>query len=176
MSISLPPTSAARRRFPGAGMITTGTQLALRAAAAAASSVAVARLCRFDRPIYALIAAVIVTDLSWSKTSKLGLQRLAATVLGAGCGAALSSLLPASWWAIGLSILIAVSVCQLLRLSEGAKVAGYICGIVMLAHNTQPWSYALSRLAETAIGIGMAWLVSFVPKLVHIDEAGCRDG
>ncbi len=175
MSVS-PSQTLAVRRFPGAGMITTGTQLALRVAVAAALSVALARLCRFDRPIYALIAAVIVTDLSWSKTSRLGLQRLAATVLGAGCGAVLSSLLQASWWAIGLSILIAVSVCQVLRLKEGVKVAGYICGIVMLAHNTHPWSYALSRLVETALGIGAAWLVSFVPKLVHIDEAGCRDG
>jgi len=56
--------------------------LALRAAVAAGLSVAWARLCRFEFPIYAPIAAVIVTDLSPSRTSKLGLQRIVATVVG----------------------------------------------------------------------------------------------
>jgi uncharacterized membrane protein YgaE (UPF0421/DUF939 family) len=144
-------------------------QLALRAALAAGLSVALAWFCRFEYPIYALIAAVIVTDLSPSRTSKLGLQRLVATVVGATCGATLRQVLQPSAWMIGFGILVAMLICHISRVHEGAKVAGYICGIVMVAHGTHPWSYAFLRFIETALGIGVAWLISFVPKLIRID-------
>jgi uncharacterized membrane protein YgaE (UPF0421/DUF939 family) len=146
---------------------------------AAGLSVALARLCRFEYPIYALIAAVIVTDLSPSRTSKLGVQRLVATVIGATCGATLRQLLQPSAWVIGLAILAAMLLCHIARVHEGAKVAGYICGIVIIAHGTHPWSYALLRFIETVLGIGVAWLISFVPKLIRIEEidsAGGRAG
>ena len=47
-----------------------------------------------------------------------------------------------------------------------AKVAGYVCGIVLLDHGDSPWSYAFFRMIETALGIGMAMCVSLVPKLL----------
>jgi uncharacterized membrane protein YgaE (UPF0421/DUF939 family) len=131
-----------------------------------------AQLCRFEHPIYALIAAVIVTDLSPSRTTKLGLQRLAATVVGASCGAVAGTVLGAAAWAISLSIFAAMAICHLLRVSDGAKVAGYICGIVMIAHGTHPWTCAFFRLIEKSLGIGVAWLLSLVPKLIHVEEPG----
>jgi uncharacterized membrane protein YgaE (UPF0421/DUF939 family) len=77
--------------------LTRGIQLALRPAVAAGSSLATAELLNLKCPtIYALIAAVIVTDLSPSQTSKLGLQRSAATVVGATCGATLHHVLKPS--------------------------------------------------------------------------------
>ena len=121
-----------------------------------------------------MIAAVIVTDLSPSRTTKLGLQRLAATVAGASCGAVAGTTLGASAWAIGLSIFAAMAICHLLRISDGAKVAGYICGIVMIAHGEHPWTYAFFRLIETSLGIAVAWLLSLVPKLIHVEEAEAR--
>jgi uncharacterized membrane protein YgaE (UPF0421/DUF939 family) len=139
---------------------------------AAGLSVAIAWLCGFENPIYALIAAVVVTDHSPSRTSKLGLLRVVATVIGAACGATLRQVLQPSAWAIGLGILVAMLVCHIARLSEGAKVSGYICGIVMLAHGTHPWSYAFFRLTETVLGIAVAWLLSLAPKLIQVEEIG----
>jgi uncharacterized membrane protein YccC len=55
---------------------------------------------------------------------------------------------------------------QLLKAGEGARVAGYISGIVLLDHSTAPWSYALYRFLETALGVLIAWAISFVPKLI----------
>jgi uncharacterized membrane protein YgaE (UPF0421/DUF939 family) len=133
-------------------------------------SVALAWLCRFEFPIYALIAAVIVTDFSPSRTSKLGLQRLVATVVGATCGAAFRQVHEPSAWVIGLGIFVAMLICHLSRIHEGAKVSGYICGIIMIAHGTHPWSYALLRFTETVLGIGVAWLISFVPRVIRIEE------
>jgi uncharacterized membrane protein YgaE (UPF0421/DUF939 family) len=153
----------------------TAFQLALRTAIAAGLAVAIAQLFRLEFPLYAMIAAVIVTDLSPSQTRQLGLQRLAGTVVGAVLGAALSPLRQLGPWAIGLGILVTISLCYLLRLQGAGKVAGYICGIVMLEHGVHPWSYALYRLIETVLGIGVAMLVSLVPKLIPPDAPKLQD-
>lgn len=147
-------------------------QLSLRAAVAAGASIGLAYLFKLQHPIYALLAAVIVTDLSPSRTSKLGLQRLAATVVGAACGATLRHILEPTAWAIALGILIAMLISLLSPAKEGAKVAGYVCGIVMLVYGDHPWSYAFFRLIETLLGVGVAWAISFVPKLVRVDDPG----
>jgi uncharacterized membrane protein YgaE (UPF0421/DUF939 family) len=152
-----------------------GIQLALRSALAAGLSLALAQYFKLDYPIYAMIAAVIVTDLSAAQTKKLGLRRLAATVLGAACGATLGPLLPPGPVAVGLSILVAMVICILVRGQDVAKVVGYICGIVVLDHSANPWSYAFFRLIETVLGIGVAWLISLVPKLVRVDESGRQE-
>lgn len=141
-------------------------QLSVRAAVAAGLSLALARMLNLEFPIYAFIAAVIVTDLSPAQTRRLGWRRLVATVVGATCGAVLSGALPHGPWAIALGVLIAMLACNLVRMQEGAKVAGYICGIVMLSYGAEPWSYAFYRLFETTLGIGVAWVISLVPKLI----------
>jgi len=150
----------------------SGVQLALRAAVAAGLSIALAQLFNLEYPIYSFLAAVIVTDLTPSQSRLLGLRRILSTIVGAICGAALSPVLPPGPWAIGLSILVAMLVCQLLQAQEGAKVAGYICGIVVLDHSAEPWLYAYFRFTETVLGVVVAWMISYFPKLIHIDESG----
>lgn len=150
-------------------------QLSLRAALAAALSLAFAQLLELQFPIYAMISAVVVTDLKASETWKLGLPRIAGTVLGATLGAVTCAVLRPSAWETGLAILAAMFLSHLLHLRNSAKVTGYVCGIVLLAYGDHPWSYALHRTIETALGIGMAMLVSFVPKLIATDEPARPD-
>lgn len=131
---------------------------------------AIAQLSHLPYPIYALLAAVIVTDLSPSRTRKLGLERLVATVIGASCGAGLRPILPPDGWAVGLTILVAMFTSHVVRAHDSAKVAGYVAGIVIFAHGTHPWTYAFLRFAETILGVLVAWVLCFVPVLVRIEE------
>jgi uncharacterized membrane protein YgaE (UPF0421/DUF939 family) len=151
-------------------------QLAGRASFAAALSLAIAEFLRLEHPIYAMLAAVIVTELSPQETRRLALRRLVATAVGATCGALLVALLPPSPWTIGLGILVGMLLCDLVGLPAGARVAGYICGISMLAHGSDPWRYAFFRFVETVLGIAVAWLLSFAPKLLRVEEPVRREG
>lgn len=154
---------------------TAALQLSIRAALSAGLAVAIAEFLRFQYPLYALIGAVIVTDLSPMQTRTLGLQRLAGTLLGATIGATFCRFLPAGPGAIGFSVLIAMFLSHLLHLQGAAKITGYVCGIVVLSHHDQPWSYALYRVMETILGIGVAVIVSLVPKLIPDDKSKEQD-
>jgi uncharacterized membrane protein YgaE (UPF0421/DUF939 family) len=151
-------------------------QLSARAASAAGLSVAIARLAGLPYPIYALLAAVIVTDLSPDQTRRLGLPRLAGTFVGATLGAALSPLLGETAWGIGLGVFAAMTATNLLRLTRSARVSGYVCGIVLLVHSDHPWSYAGHRSVETILGIGVAVIVSLVPHLFRYEDPPRHDG
>jgi uncharacterized membrane protein YgaE (UPF0421/DUF939 family) len=150
-------------------------QMSLRAAVAAALSVAVAQWWHLQFPIYAMISAVVVTDLKASETWKLGLPRLVGSILGAVLGALTCAFLRPNAWETGLAIFVAMFLSHLLRLRNSAKVAGFVCGIVILAFGEDPWNYAFHRTIETALGIAMAMLVSLVPKLLPTHETAQQE-
>jgi uncharacterized membrane protein YgaE (UPF0421/DUF939 family) len=56
------------------------------------------------------------------------------------------------------------------QVPDAAKVAGFICGIVVLENSTAPWVSAFGRFVETTLGVVVALLVSYVPKLIKLDE------
>ena len=96
-----------------------------------------------------------------------------ATVVGACWGALLAPLIPSGAVAIGFSVLLAMITCQIFAGAGGARVAAFICGIIVLDNPSEPWSYAFHRLAETALGVAVGWAISFVPKLFDFGEASC---
>ena len=110
-----------------------------------------------------------MTDLSPAQTRRLGWRRLVATVVGATCGALLCQALPSGPLAVGVGVLVAMLLCDVVRMQEGAKVGGYICGIVMISYAAHPWSYAGYRLLETMLGVVVAWGIRLVPRLVRVD-------
>jgi uncharacterized membrane protein YgaE (UPF0421/DUF939 family) len=149
----------------------SAVQLSIRAAIAAGLAAWIATRLALEHPLHAFIAAVIATDLSAAQSRKLGLRRIFATAIGGICGAALSQLLGPGSGAVGLAVFVAMVIGSLLGAGEGTRVAGFICGIVVLEHSAEPWLYGTQRFVETVLGVVIAWVISFLPRLVDTDQA-----
>jgi len=146
-------------------------QLSTRAALAAALAVALAQWIGLAYPIYAMIAAVIVTDLDPAQTRTLALTRVAGTALGVILGAVMSLYLPHGPIAIGVAIFVAMFLAHLLGRKDAARLAGYGCALVILGYSNDPWTYAFFRFVETLLGIGVALALSAIPKLMREPDA-----
>jgi uncharacterized membrane protein YgaE (UPF0421/DUF939 family) len=152
----------------------TSLQVSARASLAATFAVVIARRVDLEFPLYALIAAIIVTDLSPTRTRQLSLQRLVGTVIGAAVGAVVSVASPATHGGpltIAIGVLVAMLLSHVFRMTAAAKLAGYVCGIVLLNYNDHPWRYASYRFVETLVGITTAVIVSFIPALLTADDS-----
>jgi uncharacterized membrane protein YgaE (UPF0421/DUF939 family) len=152
--------------------------MSVRAAISGGLSVAIAQLLGFAFPLYALIGAILVMDLAAERTRQLGGQRFVGTLLGGALGSvaclALGRVPEVNALVITLGILLSMLVTYLLNLKDAAKIAGYVCGVVMLNHSEQPFVYAVYRVMETCLGLAVALLVSFVPKLIRTVELQVR--
>jgi len=143
----------------------TSLQLSLRAAMAGSLAIVLAERLQLQFPVYALISAVLVTDLVPANSGRLALPRLVGTAVGTVLGALIASSLPAGIWTVMLGVFLGIFLSHLLGLRDAVKLAGYVCGIVLLDYDDQPWHYALYRMTETVLGIVAALLVSVVPRL-----------
>ena len=99
-------------------------QLPLRAGLAAVLAQAIAVFLGLPYPAFAMVAAILVTDLAPEQSRQLGLRRIGGTLIGAALGAGLGAILEPHPWTIALSIVAAMSVSNLLRAEEGARLAG----------------------------------------------------
>jgi uncharacterized membrane protein YgaE (UPF0421/DUF939 family) len=140
-------------------------RLPLRAATAAGLAVATAAAFSLGSPLYALVSAVIVSDLEAAQTRKLALPRMVGTTIGAGTGCLTTLVAAPGALAVAFGVLVPMFICQLFRQPAAAKVAGYVSGIIILSFSTDAWTHARDRLLETVVGILAAAAVSAVPPL-----------
>ncbi len=146
--------------------------LGVRAALASCAAVAIAQSLNLTYPLYAVVAAVIVTDVSSDKTQKSGVQRLLGTALGSLAGPLFVLGLGDSLLVVGAAIATLIFVCYVVGYTEAAKLAGYVAGLVVLDYSNAPWIYARDRFVETSLGIVLAIVVSLlIPERKTSSEA-----
>ena len=139
-------------------------QMSLRAAVAAAMAFWVATLLGAPYAIYALVGAVIVTDLDAATTRRLAFQRMGGTLIGAVGGAVFIQFVPIGPITIGVAIGLSMATSYACRFeTPAAKVAGYVAAISTFAHRDEIWMYAFDRAWETMLGIAAALVVGLVP-------------
>jgi uncharacterized membrane protein YgaE (UPF0421/DUF939 family) len=148
-------------------VIFSGLQLAIRASLSGGIALALASFADLAYPIYAFIAAVVVTDLSPRESRQLGMRQIIGTIAGASCGLLLSLWLPQKIWAAAFGVLIAMSLCTVVKLQSGSRLAGFTCGIIVAGSQGPAWEFAFFRLLETVIGVTVAWIVSWIPKVIR---------
>ena len=108
-------------------------------------------------PYWAPIAAVIVLYPDREATVKAGVQRLFGTAIGSlvGWGSA-------AWWhesvpLYGAAILVAVTVCHLLRLPDAARLCAVAVSVItLIPREESAGSVALERFVTVSYGVGCA--------------------
>jgi uncharacterized membrane protein YgaE (UPF0421/DUF939 family) len=143
-----------------------GLQIGLRAALASLLAALVAFRLGMDYPIYAVIAAIVVTDPSPEVTRRMGFTRLLGNGMGAVLGAIIATYLGHSPFVMAGGVLFSILLCDLIGLKDAQKITAYITGIVILFHGDTPWAYAKDRFIETTIGLAFAVLVGMAVEAV----------
>ena len=152
--------------------LTEALRLPTRAGVAAGLAVLVATALSLGSPLYALVSAVIVSDLDPAQTRKLAVPRMIGTAIGATVGCLATLLVQPTPLAVAFGVLLPMFLCLLFRWPAAAKVAGYVSGIIILSFATDPWTHARDRLVETLLGILAAAAVSAIPPLMRKRTGG----
>jgi uncharacterized membrane protein YgaE (UPF0421/DUF939 family) len=150
-------------------------RLPVRAGIAAGLAVGAATVFSLGSPLYAVVSAVIVTDVEASQTRRLALPRMIGTAVGASVGCLATLLVQPGVLAVAVGVLLPMFLCQLLRQPAAAKVAGYVSGIIILSFSANPWEHARDRVIETVVGIVAAFAVSAVPVLYRKAAQGSKE-
>jgi hypothetical protein len=143
----------------------------LRATAAATFAYVIAlQVSRQPAPLTAPLTALLVVQVTLYATLTTGVRRVNAVVIGVLIAIGFSAVVGLSWWSLGLIILAALTVGQLIRVdefvNEVAISAMLVLGVTRLA--SQAWD----RVLETLVGavVGLAFNLVFAPP-VWVDPA-----
>jgi uncharacterized membrane protein YgaE (UPF0421/DUF939 family) len=150
--------------------------IGVRCALAALASVEVSRYFGLQYPIYALVAAILVTEYHGEETRQQSVTRFSGNVLGIIAGGVLGTLLGGHSWVIGLAAFCMILLCYSCGLTAAAKLSAFVAALTVMDHSKTPWLYGRDRIIETLIGIGFAVLASLIipvpkPKLKPEEQA-----
>ncbi len=148
--------------------------LALRVTVAAMLSLIVAQLAQLHLPLWAVMTAVVVTQMSVGASLKATADYLIGTFGGAIYGGAIAVVMPhESAWALLLALAVAVAPLAFIAAAyPRMKVAPITAIIVLLVPamlHTTPIASAIDRVLEVAVGGIIGFVVSFVlmPSRAH---------
>jgi len=148
---------------------------ALRVTAAAMLSLAIALYFGLRLPLWAVITALIVTQMSVGKSLSATVDYMIGTVGGALYGGLLAVLIPhSSNWALFALLATAVAPLAFIatinpRLSAAPVTAVIVLLVPMITHAT-PLASAIDRVFEVAVGALTGFLVSYLllPSRAHV--------
>lgn len=121
-------------------------------------------------PLTAPLTALLVVQVTLYSTLTTGVKRVNAVVIGVLIASLFSSIMGLSWWSLGLIILAALAVGQVVKVdefvNEVAISAMLVLGVSQLA--SQAWD----RVIETLVGaaVGLTFNLIFAPP-VWVDPA-----
>jgi uncharacterized membrane protein YccC len=112
------------------------------------------------RPVLAPLTALLVVQLTLYDTLRRGLRRVAAVVLGVLFAAALSAVVPLTWWSLGLAIAVSLVLGRLFRL--GDDIAEVPISAMLILAVGGAGTVVEGRIAETVIGAVVGVVVGSV--------------
>ena len=135
-----------------------------RTAAAAVTSVLVARLFGLPEAYWAALTTLVITQSSLGAALTDSWQRFVGTGLGAVLGAIVASHFEPHVLVFGASVFFLGLFCPLALANRSAyRFGGITLAIVLLIPQAGPaWEIAFHRFAEVSIGIGVALILTLI--------------
>ena len=147
---------------------------ALRVVVAALAALAISQYFGLPMPLWAVLTAIIVSQISVGRSLKATVDYLTGTLGGALYGGAIAVLVPhAGEWALLGVVAVAVAPLALIAaMKPGMTVAPLTAVIVILVPtitHVSPLASAIDRVIEVALGGGAGFVVSFLvlPSNAH---------
>jgi uncharacterized membrane protein YccC len=143
---------------------------AVKTGVAAVASIYIAELLNLPQGYWAAISAIVVMQSQINATMAASRERLIGTAIGALMGAVfvafVGDTLP--WFAV--AVIATMLICQFMGLDQSYRLACVTVTIVMLIpHAGSPWSPAVHRFLEVALGNLIALVVTAIPlpRIMH---------
>ena len=122
-------------------------------------------------PIFACIAAIITMQGTIESSVKLGQNRLIGTAIGGVIGIAVLFIDNTLWnrslnlLIVPLGIIIVIYLCNIVDRKKSVTIAAVTYLIIMVSlEQKSPYLYAVNRIIDTALGIGISVLVNMIVK------------
>lgn len=118
---------------------------------------------KLEYPFYAAIATVIAMESSINSSYAAGKNRTMGTLVGAAFGGLFAFIEPHNAYLSALGIVCVIAVCNLLKWNKSVSIACIVFLAIMLNLRTgEPaFAYALHRVLDTLLGIGVAVVVNY---------------
>lgn len=142
---------------------------------AVALSIILVDVFNLTTPLLAIVAAIFTIQPSITKSLNHGSKRVVSTFIGGIIGFIAVSYFGSHPLTVGLAVIIAIAIAIKLKLQEGIAMTAITVTAVMLDVTGDPKFYALDRLVETLIGIGVGVGVNLVFSPPKSEEMIIKD-
>ncbi|GGN98023.1 FUSC family protein [Saccharibacillus kuerlensis] len=123
----------------------------------------ISKLLNLEYPFYAAIATIIAMESSITSSYAAGKNRTMGTLVGAAFGGLFAFIGPHNAYLSALGIIGVIAVCNMLKWNKSVSIAGIVFLAIMLnlQPHEAPFAYAVHRVLDTLLGIGVAVLVNY---------------
>lgn len=118
-------------------------------------------LLNLESPFFVTIAALLGMQPTISDSWVVGRNRLLGTVFGAVFGLVLAIWLPPNPVLAGIGVLLLIRLMNAIKIPEAVVISCIVFVAVFMEAGEGAITYALSRLFDTGLGIGIALLVNY---------------
>ncbi|CAM3513892.1 aromatic acid exporter family protein [Saccharibacillus sp. WB 17] len=135
----------------------------IKTAVAVLLSILISFALDLEYPFYAAIATVIAMESSIASSYTAGKNRTMGTLVGAAFGGLFAFIEPHNAYLSAFGIVCVIAVCNLLKWNKSVSIACIVFLAIMLnlRIGEPPFLYALHRVLDTLLGIGVAVLVNY---------------
>jgi hypothetical protein len=123
-----------------------------------------------DRPdnlgggMWCVFTTIIVMQANVGSTYKAAIMRLLGIVIGSILGAFFTGYFGTTVITLGISVMLTIVICALLRLTDAYRIAALSVAVVMLSWaaypESDPWAVGFFRSLDASIGIAIAIVIS----------------